>query len=102
MYQSDPITLPVTTKDGWSFGGWYYDPDFSLPAGGAGDQIIPSKDMTLYAQWVDLRLQAVDNYEVNDGKGAVDLSWSQSDQNRDLYTVQYIALLVRQTYMSDQ
>lgn len=86
-YQSDPITLPFTTKDGWSFGGWYYDPDFSLPAGGAGDQIIPSKDMTLYAQWVDLRLQSVDNYDANDGKGAVDLSWSQSDQNNKTYLV---------------
>lgn len=87
VYQSDPITLPITTKDGWSFGGWYYDPDFSLPAGGAGDQIIPSKDMTLYAQWVDLRLQSVDNYDANDGKGAVDLSWSQSDQNNKTYLV---------------
>lgn len=86
-YHSDPITLPVTTKDGWSFGGWYYDPDFSLPAGGAGDQIIPSKDMILYAQWVDLRLQSVDNYDANDGKGAVDLSWSQSDQNNKTYLV---------------
>lgn len=86
-YQSDPITLPFTTKDGWSFGGWYYDSDFSLPAGGAGDQIIPSKDMTLYAQWVDLRLQSVDNYDANDGKGAVDLSWSPSDQNNKTYLV---------------
>lgn len=86
-YQSDPITLPFTTKDGWSFGGWYYDSDFSLPAGGAGDPIIPSKDMTLYAQWVDLRLQSVDNYDANDGKGAVDLSWSQSDQNNKTYLV---------------
>lgn len=86
-YQPDPITLPSTTKDGWSFGGWYYDPDFSLPAGGAGDQIIPSKDMTLYAQWVDLRLQSVDNYDASDGKGAVDLSWSQSDQNNKTYLV---------------
>lgn len=86
-YQPDPITLPSTTKDGWSFGGWYYDPDFSLPAGGSGDQIIPSKDMTLYAQWVDLRLQSVDNYDANDGKGAVDLSWSQSDQNNKTYIV---------------
>ena len=58
-----------------------------LPAGGAGDQIIPSKDMTLYAQWVDLRLQSVDNYDANDGKGAVDLSWSQSDQNNKTYLV---------------
>lgn len=86
-YQPDPITLPSTTRDGWSFGGWYYDPDFSLPAGGAGDQIIPSKDMTLYAQWVDLRLQSVDNYDANEGKGAVDLSWSQSDQNNKTYLV---------------
>lgn len=86
-YQSDPITLPFTTKDGWSFGGWYYDSDFSLPAGGAGNQIIPSKDMTLYAQWVDLRLQSVDNYDANDEKGAVDLSWSQSDQNNKTYLV---------------
>ena len=86
-YQSDPITLPATTRDGWSFGGWYYDPDFSLPAGGAGDQIIPSKDMTLYAQWVDLRLQSVDNYDANEGKGAIDLSWSQSDQNNKTYLV---------------
>ena len=67
VYQSDPITLPVTTKDGWSFGGWYYDPDFSLPAGGAGDQIIPSKDMTLYAQWVDLRQMDQILNGINDG-----------------------------------
>lgn len=87
VYQSEPVTLPTTAKEGWSFGGWYYDPEFSIPAGGAGDQIIPSKDMTLYAQWVDLRLQAADNYKVNDGKGAVDLSWSQSDQNNKTYLV---------------
>ena len=86
-YQSDPITLPTTNKTGWSFGGWYYDPDFSMPAGGAGDQIIPSKDMTLYAQWIDLKLQATDNYTVNGGKGAVDLSWSQADQNNKTYLV---------------
>ncbi len=87
VYQADPITLPVTTRTGWSFSGWYYDAGFKQPAGGAGDQITPSKDMTLYAQWVDLKLQATDNYTVNDGKGAVDLSWSQSDQNNKTYLV---------------
>lgn len=86
-YQLDPVTLPSTTKDGWSFGGWYYDPDFTLPAGGAGDQITPVKDTTLYAQWVDLRLQSVDNYSVNGGKGAVDLSWQQADKNNKAYLV---------------
>lgn len=86
-YRSDPITLPAANRDGWSFGGWYYDPDFRQPAGGTGDQIVPSKDMTLYAQWVDLKLRAADNYTVNGGKGAVNLSWSQFDQNNKTYFV---------------
>lgn len=86
-YQLDPVTLPSTSRDGWSFGGWYYDPDFTLPAGGVGDQITPIKDTTLYAQWVDLRLQSVDNYSVNGGKGAVDLSWQQADKNNKAYLV---------------
>ena len=85
IYQPDPVTLPVVDKKGWSFGGWYYDPEFSEPAGGAGEQIIPSEDITLYAQWTDLKLQALDNYKANDGKGAVDLSWSQADQKDKVY-----------------
>ena len=87
VYQSDPITLPATSRPGWSFGGWYYDPTFSLPAGGTGDRIILSKDTTLYAQWIDLRLQSQDNYKVNGGKGAVDLSWSQADNHNKAYLV---------------
>ncbi len=85
FYQADPVILPKADRKGWSFGGWYYDPEFSVPAGGAGDQIIPSQDITLYAQWTDLRLQALDNYNANGGKGAVDLSWTQSDQKDKTY-----------------
>lgn len=63
VYQPEPVTLPETTRPGWSFGGWYYDSEFRRPAGGAGDSIIPSENTTLYAQWVDLTLLAKDNYK---------------------------------------
>lgn len=85
FYQADSVILPETERKGWSFGGWYYDPEFSVPAGGAGDQIMLSKDITLYAQWTDLKLQSLDNYEANDGRGAVDLFWIQPDRKDKAY-----------------
>ena len=102
VYQPEPVTLPETTRPGWSFGGWYYDSEFRRPAGGAGDSIIPSENTTLYAQWVDLTLLAKDNYKENEGKGAVDLSWEQTDHNnkrtlfiRDWKTVPGCGLIVQ-------
>lgn len=86
-YELDSIILPSATKPGSSFGGWYYDPECTDPAGGPGDKITPSKDITLYAGWVELKLFSEDNYTVNGGKGAVDLSWTQSDNNNKTYKV---------------
>lgn len=87
VYQSDPIILPESGKEGWSFGGWYYDKNFTLPAGVPGEQLIPSGNITLYAQWIDLKLRATNNYKADEGKGAVDLSWSQADQGSKTYLV---------------
>lgn len=84
-YVSDSIVLPLPQRDGFSFGGWYYDESCTQPAGGAGCSFTPTKDVTLYAQWVDLVLYAEDNYAVREGTGAVDLSWSQSDGNGKTY-----------------
>ncbi len=78
-YQADPIILPAPTKPGSSFGGWYYDPGFTDPAGKPGDPLTPDRDMTLYAQWAELVLRSEDNYHANGGRGAVDLSWFQPD-----------------------
>lgn len=85
VYQPDPVTLPFTSREGWSFGGWYYDTSFTKPAGAPGDRIIPSASLTLYAHWVTLQLQSTDNYRANKGKGAVDLTWSQADQKDKSY-----------------
>lgn len=84
-YEYDSITLPATEKQGSSFGGWYFDAEFERPAGAAGDCITPATDLTLYAQWVDLTLYAEENYRAYGGKGAVDLSWSQSDHRNKWY-----------------
>lgn len=86
-YELGGITLPGCTKTGSSFGGWYYDPECTKPAGTEGDRITPTKDITLYAGWVDLKLYSKDNYTANDGKGAVDLSWTQSDKNSKTYKI---------------
>ena len=86
-YEADPIILPEPRREGYSFGGWYYDSSFNRVAGRAGESIVPSQDLTLYAQWVDLILVSADNYEVNGGAGAVDLSWSQSDGKNKIYLI---------------
>lgn len=85
VYDAGSIVLPPAERNGYSFGGWYYDAEFQLPAGGAGESITPARDVTLYAQWVDLKLKAVDNYRAYGGSGAVDLSWRMQDGKGKTY-----------------
>lgn len=86
-YHHQPIVLPEPVKTGSSFGGWYYDQECTVWAGKAGEQLIPAKDTTLYAKWVDLLLQAENNYAVSGGVGAVDLTWAQNDGNQKAYMI---------------
>lgn len=79
IYAPQSIILPDASKLGQAFGGWYYDPQCTRIAGAAGDSYLPREDITLYAGWVELQLQSQDNYSANQGKGAVNLSWSQQD-----------------------
>lgn len=87
VYENASIVLPETTKEGYSFGGWYLDRDCTRPVGSAGERFLPGQDMTLYAGWVDLQLIAKDNYTANSGKGAVDLTWSQKDNTNKVYSI---------------
>lgn len=84
-YGWNAIILPEPRKEGSSFGGWYFDEELTEPAGASGDSILPTEDIILYAGWVDLKLFSEDNYYANDGKGAVNLSWTQSDRNQKAY-----------------
>lgn len=85
VYGPGSIVLPRAEREGYSFGGWYYDPEFRLPAGGAGDTVVPAGDLNLYAQWVELTLSAADNYDAYGGSGAVDLSWRLPDGKSKTY-----------------
>lgn len=85
VYERDAIRLPDAQRENLSFGGWYYDEQFQRIAGRAGTELVPTKDMTLYAQWVELALTAEDNYMENGGRGAVDLSWNQPDGQEKIY-----------------
>ncbi|MBQ4536128.1 MAG: InlB B-repeat-containing protein [Lachnospiraceae bacterium] len=86
-YEKKPIQLPLPQREGYSFGGWFYDKTFQKPAGDAGDQLVPDEDIVLYAQWVELKLTAINNYTDNAGKGAVDLKWEQPDGREKHYLV---------------
>lgn len=50
-YRKEPVFLPATEKEDYSFQGWYLDPECTLFAGKEGDPFIPERDVTLYASW---------------------------------------------------
>lgn len=85
VYQEEGIRLPSPVKQGYSFGGWYRDPECRVQAGKGGDLFVPSEDVTLYACWVDLVLDAQVNLSAHSGRGAVDLQWSQQDGKNKVY-----------------
>lgn len=91
MYRDVPVTLPTPEQENISFAGWYYDAEFEDYCGQAGDEVSFTEDTTLYAKWVPLALYSFDNYEANDGKGAVNLRWEQKDNLDKLYRVYQFA-----------
>lgn len=87
VFEYGEIVLPKPYKENSSFGGWYYDEEFTEFAGTALDTLVPKENLVLYAYWVELLLEAEDNYEEFDGEGAVDLSWRQPDGQRKVYKI---------------
>lgn len=79
VYAYGPVTLPVPERENLSFGGWYLDEGLTKLVGFGGESYVPTRDVTLYAKWVELRLYSADNYDAWEGKGAVDLRWEQPD-----------------------
>jgi len=45
------LSLPSTTRSGYTFNGWYSALSGGTRVGGAGDSFTPMTNMTLYAQW---------------------------------------------------
>ena len=43
-----PITIPDPVRDGYVFGGWYTDPDMTVPF---DTTVMPAKDLRIFAKW---------------------------------------------------
>ena len=68
QWNSDDVVLPATTRDGYTFGGWYSDEDLTQFVGNNGAKYVPTADIELYAKW-----EAIDytvTYKANGGEGA--------------------------------
>lgn len=48
--------LPVPTKSGFSFGGWYYDPELTQKI---TTDIVLTSSITIYAKWVSLPIHVM-------------------------------------------
>lgn len=83
-YEPDVVKLPHAVRKGFSFGGWYFDKEYDNPV---GDTITPCSDITLYAQWVELKLSSEENWIANQGRGALDLLWRQDDKKNKVYYI---------------
>lgn len=71
-YMNQAYEIPEDpVRDGYYFGGWYYDPNFNTPY--IFPDVMPSSDVTLYAWWVSQN-QIRDYYlfERADYEGGVD------------------------------
>lgn len=87
QYEGDPIILPTPTRPGYSFGGWYKDPELKEFVGGGGDKYTPDRNRTLYAAWTKLVLSVDENYVANNKKGASDLTWDDESHAGKYYKV---------------
>ena len=58
------LVLPVPTKDGFNFVGWFTDVDKTIPF---EETTMPLGNTTLYALWQDASLTSIVTFEVNGG-----------------------------------
>ncbi|MBR5423932.1 MAG: InlB B-repeat-containing protein, partial [Clostridia bacterium] len=55
QWDPDDVTLPVPTRDGYSFEGWYLNEGCTGTSYAGGSSYTPAGDITLYAKWTAVR-----------------------------------------------
>ena len=63
-YKNNSITLPNTTKSGYTFNGWYTSSSGGTKVGDGGSSYTPTSNITLYAQWTSNTYKL--NFNAND------------------------------------
>ena len=61
----DTFTLPVPTKEGYSFVGWYTEKDGGNEVNGKSPAV---QDLTIYAQWKSIAVISAENQNVKSGE----------------------------------
>lgn len=62
VYAMEPVALPAPRKEGFSFGGWFGNPECTNFVGKGGDAFRPNADVTLYAKWTELQFEVQEVY----------------------------------------
>lgn len=60
-----PVILPETQRTGYTFEGWYEDSGYTVRAGGAGDEYVPTANLTLFAKWDKNPVPVIQSVEIN-------------------------------------
>lgn len=67
-YLSSDNKLPIPTREGYTFEGWYQENTYQHKIGDGGSEINPTSNMTLYAKWIKEETKTPDsNQENNSG-----------------------------------
>jgi uncharacterized repeat protein (TIGR02543 family) len=85
----DSLTLPSTTRSGYTLNGWYTSSSGGTKAGNAGASYTPSASVTLYAQWTQDKGEDGATYTVAfDGNGGTS-PYSQTVDAGDSLTLPF-------------
>lgn len=72
-WTSNSMTLPTSTKTGYTFSGWYTAKSGGTKVGNGGSSYTPTSNITLYAQWTE----ATYTLTINPNGG----SWNNTTSN---------------------
>jgi hypothetical protein len=78
------ITLPNSTRSGFTLLGWYTSSVGGSSVGNAGQSYIPSSDITLFAQWQELAPGFTD--EIVSGRVPININFNTVADNRVVAT----------------
>ena len=71
-YKDIAITLPSTTKEGYTFAGWYTDSTLTTKAGEAKASYTPTGNITLYAKWEKIEeVFTSEKYKIEEDKKTI-------------------------------
>jgi uncharacterized repeat protein (TIGR02543 family) len=95
-----PLTLPLPTRSGYTFAGWYAETGLTTLVGNNGASYSPSSDTTLYAKWNGLVYTITYNGNGNTG-GAVPSIGSYTNGGSAYSVLDNTDVLVKTGYTFD-